>query len=227
MKFEKIMTHQTLFSLLLKTFREYFPGTTQDEIADALGITPVALSRYLNGRGIPKNPKILKAKIKDLFDLVALRLIIPLRELEKVEPAPRKKDGTRLALCKKNEEKNYSDLKTIDGKPTKGIYIFYNSQRKVIYVGKTERGKKRSLWDEMNNQLHRPVKSYHSINGYIRTDERLQGEDVRYISAYGIIFQGAIHNIEALLIRAYANDNTNVQMARFRTSLKARRHVND
>ena len=104
-----------------------------------------------------------------------------------------------------------------------GIYIFYDSLGKAIYAGKTEKkdrksGEKRknSLWDEMKSAYNRN-RSAQSIVKFNYSNKRLSKqkyylyETACYVSAYRVD-ELAIRDFEALIIRSFPNDLTNVRM---------------
>lgn len=133
---------------------------------------------------------------------------------------------------------NWEMIPSKDGKGKKirqelessnGIYIFYNSQCRAIYLGKA---KKQSLWKEMNNAFNRDRSSQivwvvsHSEKGQDfkpahqklrplkKTVVPLSGI-ATYFSAYKVN-KDLIDNLEALMIRGFANDLTNTRMETFR-----------
>lgn len=109
----------------------------------------------------------------------------------------------------------------------KGIYIFYDSRGRAIYVGKAER---QSLWKEMNLAFNRgrgDVQSIrrvsHPVNnvayrGPEEVKRRILRQEVKlyeiakYFSAYEIAPKTMIGMFEALLVRGFANDLLNKRM---------------
>ena len=113
----------------------------------------------------------------------------------------------------------------LDG--AKGIYFFYDFRGQALYVGKT----KKSLWMEMNlafngEHVQKIKLTHHPKNGgfepaYIynklkqpKPTEVYLYHLAHYFSAYQII-DGMIDDVEALLIRGFANDLLNIKMERF------------
>lgn len=111
----------------------------------------------------------------------------------------------------------------------KGIYIFYNSQCEAIYLGKA---KKQNLWKEMNlafnrersNQVvwtvHHPERGQdftpaHQKLRPLQKTKVFLTEIASYFSAYKVD-ECLIDNLEALMIRGFANDLTNVRMEKFK-----------
>jgi hypothetical protein len=109
----------------------------------------------------------------------------------------------------------------------KGIYIFYDSQGRALYVGKA--GK--SLWMEMNSAFNRKrnlqkitLVSHPDRNQDFQTgvEKKRQPKPTplvladlaEYFSAYEVD-PGMIGDLEALLVRGFANDLLNIRMETF------------
>ncbi|KEH07471.1 hypothetical protein GY14_27120 [Delftia tsuruhatensis] len=114
-----------------------------------------------------------------------------------------------------------------------GIYIFYDSRGHSIYVGKA---REQSIWRELNLAFNRkravqtitlvkhPERNQEFKPGYekLRQPKDLQLEifDMAwYFSAYSVD-GGMIDDLEALLVRGFANDLLNVKMETFAHSRK-------
>jgi len=111
-------------------------------------------------------------------------------------------------------------------KESEGVYIFHDSRGRGLYVGKTVN---QDLWTEMRNAYNRERKAQktrrvkHPTRNQkfdldverwrqIREDEYVPLTDLaKYFSAYKVI-PDMINCIEALLIRAFANDLLNKKM---------------
>lgn len=106
-----------------------------------------------------------------------------------------------------------------------GIYIFYDSSGRAIYVGKTS-ARTGSLWARMKSSFnHDQQKSRqlyridHSPNAKL-LDKKLGPKPVqlhelaKYFSAYEVD-SNFVDNIEALLIRAFADNLMNKKMENF------------
>jgi DNA-binding XRE family transcriptional regulator len=108
-----------------------------------------------------------------------------------------------------------------------GIYIFYDSRGRAIYVGKA---RDQSLWKEMNlaynrdrGELQTITRVHHPSGEFFPAYERpLQPKTVHvelhelayYFSAYAVTVD-MIDDIEALLIRGFVNDLLNKKIERF------------
>lgn len=132
-------------------------------------------------------------------------------------PIPIEKTGsgrnTILPGIKKKDEHPVR-VKLEDAKA--GIYIFYDSRGRSIYVGKTTN----SLWLEMNNAYKNRSEKMRRIDydgnakpkGNLNPPKNVKLHELaRFFSAYEIDPR-LTHNIEVLILRAFANDlpvNTN------------------
>lgn len=114
-----------------------------------------------------------------------------------------------------------------------GIYVFYDSRGHSIYVGKA---REQTIWKEMNLAFNRkrevqtialvdhPDRNQVFKPGYekLRQPKNMQLElfdMARYFSAYHVD-DGMIEDLEALLVRGFANDLLNVKMETFAHSRK-------
>ncbi|AUA58284.1 Uncharacterised protein [Achromobacter spanius] len=109
-----------------------------------------------------------------------------------------------------------------------GIYVFYDSRGRALYVGKAQR---QSLWKEMNlafnrdrDTTQRVYRVQHPERGDFKTSDeyarqvkltrRHLSHLATYFSAYKVD-DALINELEALLVRSFANDLLNVKMERF------------
>lgn len=108
---------------------------------------------------------------------------------------------------------------------TSGLYIFYDTRGKALYIGKAA---KQNIWKEMNLAFNRS-RSAQSISlvkhpvknvKYVAASEKIrQPVDIprklvdlaAYFSAYEVN-DSLIDNFEALFIRAFPNDLLNYRM---------------
>jgi len=100
-----------------------------------------------------------------------------------------------------------------------GIYLFYNSEGKVIYVGKTHR----NLWKEINFAFNRDRKSQkmyrvnHDNKNKVLKEVNVKLHDIaHYFSVYETHCE-LTHNLEAFIIRAMPNNLTNVRMEKLKS----------
>jgi len=111
---------------------------------------------------------------------------------------------------------------------SKGVYLFYDTRGHALYAGRTTN---QNLWAEMNNVLNRPRETQkiklvqHPTRNQkfvsavdqprrIKKTPVLLADVASYFSAYEVEL-GMIAALEALLIRAFANDLLNAKMETF------------
>jgi hypothetical protein len=110
-----------------------------------------------------------------------------------------------------------------------GVYVFFDSRGQAIYAGKA---KKQFLWKEINLAFNRKryvqkikrVKHPEQKRQYQTSDEKTRQIDevsiplyelAAYFSAYEVT-DGMVGEVEALLVRSFANDLLNVRMEKFK-----------
>lgn len=111
----------------------------------------------------------------------------------------------------------------------RGVYIFYDSRGRGLYVGQA---KTQSLWAEMNSAFNRErqLQKIRKTNHPDRKQEFRTYDEIRrqiternvplcdlaqYFSAYSVV-PGMISNLEAFLVRGFANDLLNKKMENFK-----------
>jgi hypothetical protein len=110
-----------------------------------------------------------------------------------------------------------------------GVYVFFDSRGHAIYAGKAER---QTLWKEMTNVFNRKRDSVQKIKRVSHPENRvtyrtaeeksrqiieqpvLLHEIASYFSAYRVD-EAMINDLEALLVRSFANDLLNIRMENF------------
>lgn len=206
---------------------------TDSVLAQELGVTQPALQGY---KGKDLTPK----QVANLIDKAAKRAegklanesIIPVVEFLPIKPCPTK------------QGKSWQIFSTLDdqGQPhpfwdglrntledTHGVYIFQDSRGRALYAGKAHR---LSLWTEINNAFNRHRGEVQSIKrvSHPKTKTRFKDADeirrkiekeelklcylASYVSAYSVP-EPLIGKLEALIVRAFANDLLNVRMENF------------
>lgn len=117
----------------------------------------------------------------------------------------------------------------------RGVYVFYDSRGQAIYTGKA---RKQTLWKEMTSAFNRDRGSVqmikrvrHPINKvtYRTSEEKSRQINpsqvplhdlAAYFSAYQVL-DGMIDELEAFLVRSFANDLLNKRMERFGRARRA------
>jgi len=208
---------------LLDELRKRLDTDSLDDLADALGVSVSTLRKWDKQNFLPLTPTLFAKAIVKSRDVAIknsqLETIWPIVEFFKVDA---NKPSTSWQIIKTGSKY----LKGLEEslKKSKGIYIFYDSLGRAIYVGKSNK----SLWREMNLAFNRPRDDWQTIklsNHPNRNQEfrpghhkfrQLKTTPVRlydiacYFSAYDID-PGMIDNLEAFLIHGFANDLLNAK----------------
>jgi hypothetical protein len=98
--------------------------------------------------------------------------------------------------------------KTLEGHS--GLYLFYDSAGKVIYVGKSEKCLYTEIRQRFNAVANRP------FYGPTKMANPFMGNHTRFISAYEVTVMKAIKNLESFLLRSFANDIMNKNSGNFK-----------
>ena len=204
---------------------------TNRDIADYLGTKPAQLHKWLKEskqlthlemeRVIERTRKVAADEALS----VAIKPIVEFFPIEAVES----KQGMKWELFSTSKDAPLPALglrKQLEN--ARGIYIFYDTRGRALYAGKTT---KRTLWAEMKNAFNRergrqelfrvqhPTRNQDFVSAAdklrsIKQTSVLLADMAAYFSAYEIS-PGMIDSVEALLIRAFANDLLNTRMERF------------
>ena len=231
---------------LIDKLKEHFgvPGDTDTALANQMGLTRQKQNSWktklANWRKTPRplsSTEILNL-IKDIKDTSAKRTraeihrefittIVEYYPIEKVSSRGGKKFEISPPDSMKEE---WSAIRNDLEKTNTGIYIFYDSSSRAIYVGKTA-GQTGSLWARMkgsfNADQQKSRQQYRVDHGKNdKVNSRKLGpkgvqlhELARYFSAYRVFEPQFTHNIEALLIRAFADNLMNKKMENFSSSM--------
>lgn len=219
---------------LLDALKQALGTSTDAELRHKLGVTRVTLgnwrkTKHLTARQVGGLVRRACQTAESEAQREAVRPVVEFFPIESCDS----KQGARWEL--------FSDL-TSNGKEHlylaglkkelrthHGVYIFFDSRGRAIYVGKARR---QSLWQEMNSAYNRPRGSvqrikrvYHpSRNQEYRTsDEKSRqitdhvvplSDLASYFSAYAVA-DGLVDDVESLLVRSFANDILNKKMERF------------
>ena len=152
-----------------------------------------------------------------------IKTIVEYYPIEKVSS----KGGTKFEISPPAFLKREWDAIRDDLEKTRtGIYIFYDSSSRAIYVGKTA-GRTSSLWARMKssfNAAQQKSRQHYRVDhgkGDKVNTRKLRQKGVqlhqlaKYFSAYEVVDSQFTHNIEALLIRAFADNLMNKKMENF------------
>jgi hypothetical protein len=91
-----------------------------------------------------------------------------------------------------------------------GLYMFYDSAYRILYVGKSASNLDFEIRQRLNGRVNR------SVYAPAKLKDVKMGHMARYLSAYEVYPEDAIHNLEVLLLRAFANDTANTNIGHFK-----------
>jgi len=210
---------------LIDELKKQFGIKTDSELKKATGLSIPTINNWKSNPAkltpLQIGNLIKKARRKERKDIIST-IASPIVEYYEVKVSE-SRQGAKDEIISSVSSKGKSLKKELEN--SQGIYVFYNSQCKVIYLGKA---KKQSLWKEMNLAFNRERDSQfvwrvqHPDVGQtfvpaFKKPRKLQktyvflSEIAAYFSAY-VVAPDLIDNIEALMIRCFANDLTNTRM---------------
>jgi DNA-binding XRE family transcriptional regulator len=219
--------------LLLDSLQKRLKTTSQASLASALGVSVQTLHNWKT-----KNISLSAAQLanaisksnKAAVKQSQLKTIQPIVEFYKIDACKTKKGkgASSQILDTGNDSNSYRQGLRASLEKTNGVYIFYDSRGRALYAGKA---KDQSLWKEMNlafNRVrelqkitlsHHPDRNQEFQPGHekLRQPKKTQRKlcDLAYyFSAYKIDY-GMINDLEALLVRGFANDLLNAKMEKF------------
>jgi len=217
---------------LRKKFSEEYEIGGDESIAKRLGVSLATLRSWAKSEKELAPFQIANALLKSHNTAVsqaqfdAIKPIVEFYEIDcsdskqakKVEILPRAEGCSKMQRGVRDELLKRS-----------GLYIFYDSRGRALYAGKA---RKQSLWKEMNLAYNRargevqkiklvwhPERNQEFKPGY---EHSRQPKDLQlelhalatYFSAYWVT-DGMIDDLEALIVRGFANDLLNARMEKF------------
>lgn len=224
------MKHDMKASELIKALSQKLEVNTQTELAAALGVTVGTLINWKNKDEELSPSQVASALAKSRSVAVRkaqLETIQPIVEFYYIDGCLTKHKKALLVFDGRDEASLYAQGLKASLEKSYGIYIFYDSRGHALYVGKA---REQTIWKEMNKAFNRKrdvqniTLVHHPQNkefklGYekLRQPKRTQLElfDIAcYFSAYSVS-TGMIDDLEALLIRSFANNLLNIRMETF------------
>ena len=221
------MTGNSIISTLKKKFRV----NTDRDLANRIGITIQGIQVWKNRQTITErqlSELLHKATVAGEKNMQA-KAIRPLVEFFPIVKTPSKQGASWVLFAGDGNHLYFEGLrKELDS--SRGIYIFFDSRGQAIYTGKA---RKQSLWKEMNlayNRERGEIQKIKRVNhpkrnqAYQTSEEKTRQitdypvplhELAHYFSAYHVA-DGMIAELEAMLVRSFANDLLNKRMERFR-----------
>jgi hypothetical protein len=216
---------------LIDELKRKLKANSNREVARSLGMSEMALFHWRKLRQPLTTRRVANAIYKARLAAVAdaqIRTIRPIVEYFPLKPTE-SLQGVRFELFATRKDANplHVQLRRVLAQ-SRGIYVFYDSRGRALYTGKATR---RSLWAEMKSAFNRdretqtvyrvrhPKRRQSFKPGYVkhRQPKRTQlklSDLAAYFSAFAVD-EGMIDDLEALLVRNFANDLLNVRMERY------------
>jgi len=193
---------------LLRAVEHVLDASSNTELAEAFQVTNPSITHWKQGTSAPTVTSIKKL----LRELAKVR-IRKLAELAPIEPLA-KRGGWWIDRDSTHREKW---RRMLQGR--KGVYLFYDSLGRVTYVGKTS-AETNDLFKEIEQRLKTgELRGIHFGKNLLRLNGKKkprQGHIAKMLSVYEIMDIDSIHNIEALLIRAFMNTHFNNNLEKFK-----------
>lgn len=204
---------------------------SQTELAAVLGVTIGTLNNWKNRNEDLSALQIAAALAKSQNAAVRkaqINTIQPIVEFYSIEKCLSKREARWQVFDGGKDANLYAQGLKKALEDSWGIYIFYDSRGHALYVGKA---REQTIWKEMNHAFNRrrdvqtislvnhPERNQEFKPGYEKLrqpkDTQLELFDLaRYFSAYDVD-DGMIDDLEALMVRGFANNLMNVRMETF------------
>lgn len=218
-------------SELLSALTIKLDTASQTELAAALGVTVQTLINWKKRDEDLSVAQVASAIAKSrtaAVEKAQYETIRPIVEFYGIEKTLSKREASWQLFSVAADATLYArGLKdALDG--SHGIYIFYDSRGHAIYVGKA---REQTLWKEMNLAFNRkrevqkvtlvghPDRNQEFKPGYEKLrqpkDTQLELFDLAYYFSAYKVDDGMIEDLEALMVRGFANDLLNVKMETF------------
>lgn len=220
-------------SEVIDTLKRKFKVTTDLELSEHLGISVQSIQNWKNCQSITERRLaglVYSASRAGACNL-QMNAIRPLVEFFRIERCDSKQGAIYELFGVVTENGNHPYLEGLrkELQSHHGVYVFFDSRGQAIYTGKARR---QTLWKEMNDAFNRErgeVQKIRRVNhparkqAYRTSDEKVRQisdhvvplyELAAYFSAYQVV-DGMINELEAMLVRSFANDLLNKRMERF------------
>lgn len=216
---------------LLEALARKLETNSQSELASAIGVTVQTIINW-KGRDEDLSPNQIASAIAKSQAAAVQKsqhyTIRPVVEFYGIDPCPSRREVNWHVFNGGVDASLYARGLKEALENAYGIYIFYDSRGHSIYVGKA---KEQTIWKEMNLAFNRkrevqtialvrhPERNQVFKPGYEKLrqpkDTQLElFEMASYFSAYNVD-SGMVDDLEALLVRGFANDLLNVKMETF------------
>ena len=138
--------------LLIEELKQKFNAATDNDLAKYTGISLASINKW-KSNSAKITPRqignlIMKARRQEAQSclIAAVQPIVEYYEIEHTES----KNGSNWEPIPTNTERGKAIRQALES--SNGIYVFYNSQCRAIYIGKA---KKQNLWREMISAFNR------------------------------------------------------------------------
>ena len=228
------MKAEHIFTCLKKKFRV----SSDVQLSEKLGFSNAAMSTWRNnGVNARQIANIInKAYIAGSVSAYrsAIKPLVEFYPIEKHKSSQSPKFNVFRVKDENGKEHPYKKDLRDELKKSKGVYVFFDSRGQAIYVGRTVR---QNLWDEIYSAFNRDRGIVQKINkvahpkqlrNYKTSDEKDRKitsfyvplhDLAAYFSAYTVKDE-MIRDIEAMLIRCFANDLLNTKKETFSNGKK-------
>lgn len=216
---------------LIEALAKKLQTNSQGELASVLGISVGTLDNWKNRDEDLSPLQVASALAKSRSAAVnraQLETIQPIVEFYRIDKCLTKREASWQVFNTGRDTILYAQGLRAELEDSYGIYIFYDSRGRALYVGKA---REQSLWKEINlafNRkrdvqkialVHHPERNQEFKPGYEKLrqpkDTLMELSDLAfYFSAYHVD-DGMINDLEALMVRGFANDLLNVRMETF------------
>ena len=187
---------------VLRGVKESLSINTQAEIAKAFGTYQPVAQRWENNDTFPK-----WQSIRNLVSNASRIRFNTYCEMYPIEP---QWVGGSCQLDRRIEWK--SDLENC-----KGLYMFLDSAGNTTYVGLTTNCLFKEIEQRLTNAALPVTRYFHGLNKVHKTKNQImQGDVARMLSVYEVFDEKAIPNLEAILIRVFANCHFNSDLEKLK-----------
>jgi len=208
--------------------------TTDKALAVHIGVTVQSIHNWKNRRSVSSRQLVglvhsASVAAADSFQANAIRPLVEFFPITKCES--RQGGLCELFATTLEDDTEHPCLVGLreELEVAHGVYLFFDSRGRAIYVGKA---RKRGLWGEMKGAFNRDRRAVqrikrvkHPTNKVRYRPSEVKSRQIReywvplhdlaaYFSAYEVA-DTMIANLEALLVRSFANDLLNIRMERF------------
>lgn len=216
---------------LIEALAKKLQTSSQSELASVLGISVATLTNWKNRDEDLSAAQVASALAKSQSAAVQraqLETIQPIVEFYRITCCLSKREATWCVFDGSADATRYAQGLREMLNESYGIYIFYDSRGRALYVGKA---KEQTIWKEMNLAFNRkrdvqnialvqhPERNQEFKPGYEKLrqpkDTQLELFDLAYYFSAYHIDDGMINDLEALMVRGFANDLLNVRMETF------------